>query len=44
MLQKEIGEQIRGFELGVAERRNQREEKQQEYTQKKQQRDQVVRR
>lgn len=41
---KEIGEQIRGFELGVAERRNQREEKQQEYTQKKQQRDQVVRR
>ncbi|KAG0584268.1 hypothetical protein KC19_3G198200 [Ceratodon purpureus] len=41
---KEIGEKIRDFELGVAERRNQKEEKHQEYNQKRRQCEQVVRR
>lgn len=44
MLQKDIADRIREFELGMGERKNQRMEKEQIFKQKRQQRDQVVHR
>jgi len=44
MLQKDIADRIREFELGMGEKKNLREEKEKNYFQKRQQLDHVIRR